>query len=127
MKAGTKVENQTVPPTLTGTVIGPSEGLPGFVDVRWSDGRTFSEQERDLTVIDGPDVEPAPRQRTALATQVVSHRPTGVTRLRDVPVVVDHSRGKTFVVLGSTRDHGVTIILTEAERIAFIEALGGKA
>ena len=64
---------------------------------------------------------------TTLATQVVSHRPTGVTRLHDVPVVVEQSRGKTFVTLGSTKDYGVTVILTEAERIALVEALGGLA
>ena len=64
---------------------------------------------------------------TTLATEVVSHRPTGVTRLHDVPVRVETVRNRTHIILGSTIDHGVTIKLTEGERIALIEALGGTA
>jgi hypothetical protein len=69
-----------------------------------------------------------PKPATTLATEASFTRPTGVTRLHDVTVTVTTSpRGHTLIEAGQGgHDHyGVTLRLTEAERISLIEALGG--
>jgi hypothetical protein len=61
---------------------------------------------------------------TTLVTELTIHRPTGVTRVRDVPVRVEQRRSYTDLEL-TLPTLAVTIRLSGAERIALIEALGG--
>ena len=65
--------------------------------------------------------------KTTLATDVAIITADGVTRQKDVPVEVLQRRGHVFVTFGWATRERVTVMLTEAERIAFIEALGGVA
>ena len=65
---------------------------------------------------------------TTLVTQVTIHRIDGVTRMRDVPTDITRRGRHTDIEFTHLRDEvGVTVRLTEAERIALIEGLGGKA
>jgi hypothetical protein len=64
-------------------------------------------------------------ENTTLVSEVVWVRPTGVERLHDVPVVVQHSlRGHTLITMQG-HERAVTVRLSPAERISLIEALGG--
>ena len=64
-----------------------------------------------------------------LVTMLETYRATGVSRATDVPVQVSRRpRGKTIVHIGFIGfGNDVVLTLTEAERIALIEALGGQA
>lgn len=66
-------------------------------------------------------------RQTLVSTLTVEH-PDGVVRERDVPVFVsDRSRGGIVIETGTHRvGYQVALTLTEGERIALIEALGGK-
>lgn len=58
IQSGTRVENQTGPDDrMFGTVVGPVEGLPGWVHVRWDTGITTEEWSADITVLAVEDSE----------------------------------------------------------------------
>lgn len=61
-----------------------------------------------------------------LVTEVAVHQMDGSIRRRDVPVRIEQ-RGTHHTMEFTTTDLGVTVRLTNGERIALIEALGGKA
>jgi hypothetical protein len=64
---------------------------------------------------------------TTLATVVTIHRIDGFTRLCDVPVNIERRGKYTDIEFDNvTNEIAVTVRLTEGERIAFIESLGGK-
>jgi hypothetical protein len=66
--------------------------------------------------------------RKTLATEVVLHRPNGVVRYRSVPLTVAAGhRDRYTLTVGSWSDERVELTLTNGERIALIEALGGRA
>lgn len=62
---------------------------------------------------------------TTLVTELLVSRPTDSVRLRDVPLRIESRRGYTDLEL-TVPTLGVTIRLNGAERVALIEALGGK-
>ena len=66
--------------------------------------------------------------RTTLVSEVHLTRPDGATRMHDVGVRVDTTtRNRTVVRIGFARSYPVVVTLSEGERIALIEALGGHA
>lgn len=64
---------------------------------------------------------------TTLVTSVTINTRDGVTHMNDVPLAVERGH-RTIAVHLTARHEGqaVTIRLSGAERIALIEALGGK-
>ena len=62
-----------------------------------------------------------------LASEVVVRRDSGTARVRNVVVIAEsRPRGGTRLSFNNPGSYdGVDVILTEAERIALIEALGG--
>ncbi len=62
--------------------------------------------------------------KTTLVTEVAVHQMDGSLRRRDVPVRIEQ-HGTHHTVEFTTTDLGVTVRLTNGERIALIEALGG--
>jgi hypothetical protein len=63
---------------------------------------------------------------TTLVTSLTVHQPSEVVHRNDVPTRVEQTSAKYTDIEFTTRDLGVTVRLTGGERIALIEALGGK-
>jgi hypothetical protein len=66
--------------------------------------------------------------KRTLISEVSIYAPEGVLRSRDVPVRVEPLvRGRTLITIERRTDglNDVTLLLSGAERIALIEALGG--
>jgi hypothetical protein len=64
--------------------------------------------------------------KSTLVTGVTVHQPDAVVHRNDVPVRIEQ-HGTHHMMEFTTRDLGVTVRLTDGERIALIEALGGTA
>lgn len=69
-----------------------------------------------------------------LVTKVTVRHPRGVTNRNDVPTLVGYTHRGTYITFGASigkaqvePEQSVTVTLSEGERIAFIEALGGIA
>ena len=57
MKHGIRVENQTAPPSMRGTVMGWHDQLDGFLWVLWDNGEVFTEWAEDVTPLLGASAE----------------------------------------------------------------------